>query len=118
MPVYEYVHSPTNPEESPKESPEESPGCLKVPTFLWEQPVRDLPLTVCPWCGKPVERVLSAPLVKKKNLDAELRDKGFTKLVRVDDGIFENVTRRNGETKYVDRRNPDTFPKLEKTIKD
>jgi hypothetical protein len=61
---------------------------------------------------------MSAPAVKTKRFDAELRDKGFTKLVRVDDGIFENRTRRDGEAKYVDRRRPETFPRLEKTVKD
>jgi predicted nucleic acid-binding Zn ribbon protein len=106
MPIYSYKHL------------DENSDCKKAPYFEWEQVVRDLPLTVCPFCGEPVERVLSAPLIKKKESNAELRDKGFTKLVRVDDGIFENVTRRPGEEKYVDRRNPETFPKFEKTIKD
>ncbi|MDR2459663.1 MAG: zinc ribbon domain-containing protein [Deltaproteobacteria bacterium] len=105
MPIYTYTHL-------------EDSSCPHAPTFDWQQVARDWPLTVCPYCGKPVERVLSAPLVKKKNFNSELRDKGFTKLVRVDDGIFENVTRRPGEEKYVDRRKPETFPKLEKTIED
>jgi hypothetical protein len=65
-----------------------------------------------------VTRLLSAALVKIKPFDSELRDKGFTKLVRVDDGLFENRTRRDGEAKYVDRRRPETFPVLEKTVKD
>ena len=97
---------------------EDSPGCGRAPEFDYEQPANDFPLRVCPWCGVPVERVLSAPAVKTKNFDCELRDKGFTKLVRVDDGIYENVTRRRGEEKYVDRRRPETLPKLERTVED
>jgi hypothetical protein len=106
MPIYTYEHV------------KENPLCQKDHQFEWEQVARDWPLTVCPWCGCPVERVLSAPHIKKRLFDSELRDKGFTKLVRVDDGLFEHVTRRDGEPKYVDRRRPETFPILEKTIKD
>ncbi|MDR2198712.1 MAG: zinc ribbon domain-containing protein [Deltaproteobacteria bacterium] len=106
MPIYTYEHK------------EENPACGKSPVFEWEQVARDLPLTVCPFCGTPVERVLSPSHIKKRHFNCELRDKGFTKLVRVDEGIFENVTRRPGESKYMDRRKPETFPILEKTIKD
>ncbi|MDR2405690.1 MAG: zinc ribbon domain-containing protein [Deltaproteobacteria bacterium] len=106
MPIYSYQHL------------EDNPDCDKSPYFEWEQVARDWPLSVCPFCGKPVERILQPAHIKKRNFDCELRDKGFTKLVRVDDGIFENVTRRPGEAKYVDRRKPETLPILEKTIKD
>ncbi|MDR1297689.1 MAG: zinc ribbon domain-containing protein [Deltaproteobacteria bacterium] len=106
MPYYCYEHL------------QESPHCERHPGFEVEQPIRDLPLQVCPWCGAPVKRVLGASLIKSKNLDCELRDKGFTKLVRVDDGLYENKTRRPGEEKYVDRRRPETLPRLEKTIRD
>ena len=106
MPLYRYAHLAGD------------PGCGRFPEFEIDQPARDLPLAVCPWCGQPVERQLGAPMIKKRALDCELRDKGFTKLVRVDDGIFENKTRRPGEEKYVDRRKPETFPRLEKTVRD
>lgn len=65
-----------------------------------------------------MERSLSASAVRSKKFNCELKDMGFTKLVRVDDGVFENVTRRPGEDKYVDRRRPETFPNLNKTVKD
>jgi hypothetical protein len=61
---------------------------------------------------------MAPSLLKIKKFDCELKDQGFTKLVRVDEGLFENRTRRAGEPKYVDRHNPETFPILEKTIKD
>jgi hypothetical protein len=106
MPVYEYRHV------------SENAICDHAPVFRFEQPAKDLPLLKCPWCAGKVERVLSAPLLKIKKFDCELKDQGFTKLVRVDDGIFENKTRRVGEDKYVDRRRPETFPNLNKTIED
>jgi hypothetical protein len=106
MPFYAYTHL------------NESSACERYPDFEIDQPARDLPLLVCPWCGVPVERVLGTPTIKKRLFDSELRDKGFTKLVRVDEGIYENKTRRPGEEKYMDRRKPETMPKLEKTIRD
>ncbi|MDR1166361.1 MAG: zinc ribbon domain-containing protein [Deltaproteobacteria bacterium] len=106
MPLYSYKHRA------------DDSDCAHAPYFEWEQVARDWPLTSCPFCGAPVERVLCAPAIKKRLFNSELRDKGFTKLVRVDDGIFENVTRRDGEAKYYDRRHPETAPILEKTIKD
>jgi rubredoxin len=106
MPIYAYEHR------------EDNPDCDKSPSFEWEQVARDLPLTVCPFCGRPVDKVLFPSAIKKRHFDCELRDKGFTKLVRVDDGIFENVTRRPGEARYWDRSKPETLPILEKTIKD
>jgi hypothetical protein len=106
MPVYVYRHL------------EEAPACAHSPEFRWEQPIRDFPIGKCPWCGARVERVTGAPAVKDRKFNCELRDMGFTKLVRVDDGVFENVTRRDGESKYYDRRRPETCPVLEKTVKD
>lgn len=106
MPLYTYRHL------------EENSSCQHQPTFGWEQVARDWPLLRCPWCDGKVERVLEASMIKLKPLDCELRDKGFTKLVRVDEGLFENKTRRAGESKYVDRYKPETFPILEKTVED
>ncbi|MDR1576850.1 MAG: zinc ribbon domain-containing protein [Deltaproteobacteria bacterium] len=106
MPLYIYRHV------------EENPDCEREREFRWQQPAQDWPLTKCPWCEAPVTRVISPALLKIKKFDCELKDQGFTKLVRVDEGVFENRTRRKGEDKYVDRHRPETFPILEKTIKD
>jgi len=107
-PVYSYYHPDEN----------ENGNCPAGREFDWEQPSRDLPLSRCPYCGAPVERALAASSIRTKKFDCELKDLGFTKLVRVDEGLFENVTRRHGEEKYVDRRRPETFPDLSKTVKD
>jgi len=48
----------------------------------------------------------------------ELRDKGFTKQVRRDDGIHENATARDGESRYVRPDKPETLPNLKKIIRD
>ena len=89
-----------------------------MPIYETEQWINDWALTKCPTCGGPVRKLMTAAHIKKRRTDSELRDLGFTKLVRKDDGIFENVTVREGESRIVDRRRPETFPHLHKTIED
>jgi len=50
--------------------------------------------------------------------DGELRDLGFTKLVKRDDGVYENVTARDGESKYMRRGETDTIPNVSKIVSD
>ncbi len=107
-PVYCYHHA----------DDDQGQACPAGSEFEWEQVSADLPLSCCPHCGGQVERDLGAASIRTKKFNCELKDLGFTKLVRVDDGVFENVTRRHGEDKYVDRRRPETFPNLNKTVKD
>ena len=105
MPVYEYEHL--------------GEPCSEGQMFEYRQVAADWPLTKCPTCGGPVKKLMSvAAVTRKKRTDTELRDLGFTKLVRRDDGIYENVTAREGESKLVDRRRPETFPNLSKIITD
>ena len=104
MPRYEYKHL--------------GEPCGLGLEFEVDQPINDLPLNVCPECKKPVERLLSASFIKSSKTNSELRDLGFTKLVRRDDGIYENVTARDGESRIMDQNKPETFPHLHKTIQD
>jgi predicted nucleic acid-binding Zn ribbon protein len=106
-PVYSYCHTGADPDQCPAGA-----------EFDWEQTASDWPLSRCPHCGAPVTRAVTAALIRSRKFTCELKDMGFTKLVRVDDGIFENVTRRPGDEKYVDRRRPETFPDLNRTVKD
>jgi hypothetical protein len=48
----------------------------------------------------------------------ELKDLGFTKLVRRDDGVYENVTARSGDSRYMVRGQPKTLPDIKKTLAD
>jgi len=67
----------------------------------------------------PVRRVFrSAPAITKTMSDSELRDAGFTKLVRRDDGVYENVTASGGEERYMRRGQRRTKPHLHKKIRD
>ena len=104
MPVYEYEHL-------------DKPCRLKK-QFEVVQPMADKPLTRCPECGGKVKKLISSANISTPKSNSELRDLGFTKLVRRDDGVYENVTARGGDKKMVLRDKPDTLPDLKKTIKD
>lgn len=107
MPVYEYEHKEYD-----------GKSCVHDRVFEVRRSIQDSPLTRCPHCKAPVERILSAPFISCQKGNSELRDLGFTKLVKRDDGVYENVTRRDGESRYMQRDKPETMPRLHKTISD
>jgi putative FmdB family regulatory protein len=104
MPVYEYEHV-----EEP---------CMIGRQFEVSQSIHDSVLTQCPVCGGPVRKLISSINILLPKTNSELRDLGFTKLVKRDDGVYENVTARNGDSRMVFRDKPQTLPDLKKTIKD
>lgn len=53
-----------------------------------------------------VERVIYAPNLSFPTGDVALKNQGFSKLVRRDDGVYENVTARDGQSKIVSADNP------------
>ncbi len=104
MAVYEYEHT--------------GPACKRGRVFEVVQSIHDAPLTVCPDCGDPVRRLISLVGISTPKTNSELKDLGFTKLVKRDDGVYENVTARNGESRYMRRGQPETMPNLSRTITD
>ena len=72
----------------------------------------------CPQCGGPVQKIISRIHVSCPKTNSELRDLGFTKLVKRDDGVYENVTARDGDSRYMERGKPETVPNISKTITD
>ena len=104
MPVYEYEHL-----ENP---------CLQGRRFEVNQSIYDSALTQCPVCSGPIRKLISAINVRIPKTNSELRDLGFTKLVKRDNGVYENVTARNGDCRMVFRDKPDTLPDLKKTVRD
>ena len=103
MPVYEYEHI--------------GGACSLGIRFEITQSMADEPLQKCPACGRTVRKLISLVGISSPKTDSELRDLGFTKLVRRDDGVYENVTARAKESRYMLRGKPDTMPDLSKTIK-
>ena len=54
----------------------------------------------------PVSRQIFAPAVQTPRGDAELKNLGFKKLVRRDEGVYENVTATEKDSRYVDANDP------------
>lgn len=106
MPVYVYEHK-------------DEKGCDIGNAFEVEQPITDAALEKCPNCGGAVFRVIQPPMTVKHNYsNTDLKDMGFTKLVKRDKGVYENVTSRDGESRIVKAGRPETLPDLKKTITD
>lgn len=104
MPIYTYEHL-----EEP---------CAFGEVFDFPQSMSADPITECPKCEGPVRRIIARPNINRPKGDTELRDLGFTKLVRRDDGVYENVTARDGESRYMVKGRPETMPDVKKNIKD
>lgn len=86
MPTYEYLA------KDPKR------GCkhCRVP-FEVQQSIKDAPLKKCPECGGAIERQISRCAINTRSTksmlsDRNLKEKGFTKLVKEDTGRYRKVT--------------------------
>ena len=104
MPIYEYEHLENH--------------CEQGRVIEVKQSVDDSPLIACPHCHGSVRKIMSLNFVNTPKTNTELRDSGFTKLVKRDDGVYENMTRRNGDNRYMIRNRPETIPDISKTISD
>lgn len=68
--------------------------------------------------GAPVERILYVPALHAPTGDSELKSQGFTKLVRREQGVYENVTATGDEKRYVRADDPSSMPDLKRKIGD
>lgn len=66
----------------------------------------------------PVAKVLSAPGLSFPKTNAALKNMGFTKLVKREKGVYENVTATGNESRYVKADQPQSFPDFKKKIGD
>ena len=66
----------------------------------------------------PVRKVLSPPAIAVPIGNSKLKETGFTKLVKRDDGVYENVTRTGDEARYMKAGDASTVPHLHKKISD
>lgn len=67
----------------------------------------------------PIERIfLTAPMANTPIGNAGIKDLGFTKLVKRDDGVYENVTRSGSESRYARAGDPSSMPHLSKKLGD
>ena len=54
----------------------------------------------------------------KSTSNYELKEKGFTKLVKRDYGVYENVTATENESRYMLSDDPSTLPNISKKVSD
>jgi hypothetical protein len=67
----------------------------------------------------PVRKIITkAPAVAISVSNSELKSQGFTKLVKRDVGVYENVTATGKEKRFMRRGQADTMPHLHKKIRD
>ncbi len=67
----------------------------------------------------PVRRVMTAPPAGHVPTgNSTFKEKGFTKLVKRDEGVYENVTANDGEARYMKAGDAETLPHLHKKIGD
>lgn len=67
----------------------------------------------------PVERIFTkAPGVAVSKFNSELRNMGFTKLEKRDDGVYENVTALDSEQRYMTQGDKDSMPQFHKKVED
>ena len=59
-----------------------------------------------------------APMANTPTGDSELKNIGFTKLVKRYDGTYENVTRTGTEKRFLDPKDPSSLPHFNKKISD
>ncbi len=64
----------------------------------------------------PVRKVIRPVSVAIPTSNSTLKEKGFTKLVKRDDGVYENVTALDRESRYMKAGDNSTIPQLHKKI--
>lgn len=104
MPIYEYEHTDA--------------VCRLGKSFEWTQSISSEKLSKCPECGEPVKRLVSLFSVSTPKTNSDLKNLGFTKLVKRDDGMYENVTATGKESKMWDASKPETMPDLKSKVGD
>ena len=104
MPIYEYEHL--------------GEGCEQGKNFEVKQSIYSEKHSQCPYCGEEVKRLISLVSVNTPKGNSDLKNLGFTKLVKRDDGIYENVTATGKESKIWDASKTETKPDLKSKISD
>ena len=65
-----------------------------------------------------VRKLIRPPAIAFPTGNSELKNHGFTKLVKRDDGVYENMTAVDDEKRYMKAGDPSSIPNLKKKIED
>ena len=78
--------------------------------------VKQLPVEGDP--SAPVKKIITPPNISITPSNAELKSLGFTKLVKRDEGVYENLTALDHEERYMVSGNAESIPDLKSKISD
>ena len=97
MPIYEYEH--TEGHSSP---------CLKDRIEI-VQKMSDATLSICPYCAKPIRKLISMPAKHQQAQsntlsDENIKKQGFTKYEKVGDGLYEKAAGPDEAPDILDKR--------------
>lgn len=104
MAIYEYEHN--------------GEACDLGTVFQVEHPISDDALTQCPQCKGDIHRLISRTFISTPKTNTDLKGMGFTKLVKRDQGVYENVTATGNESRYMLAGKPETMPDIKRKISD
>ncbi len=79
--------------------------------YVKQIPVEDDP-------ASPVKKIITPPNISIKASNADLKSLGFTKLVKCDEGVYENVTALEHEKRYMVAGDASSVPDIAKKIGD
>jgi len=67
----------------------------------------------------PVKKVMSSPPgISVPIANSKLKEIGFTKLVKRDSGVYENVTALDHEKRYMKADDPSSIPDIRSKVED
>ena len=66
----------------------------------------------------PVKRLIATPGLAFPKTNAELKNMGFTKLVKREKGVYENVTATGNDKRFMRADDPSSIPDLSLKIND
>ena len=112
MPVYEYF-CPAN------EQTIEVEHSMRTSLTTWSEVCAAAGLEPGPTAADaPVQRLIFPATVSSPVGNSHLKNLGFTKLVRRDSGVYENVTATNTEKRYMVNGDPSSMPDIKRKISD
>lgn len=79
--------------------------------YVKQIPVEDDP-------SSPIKKIITPPNISITPSNADLKALGFTKLVKRDEGVYENMTALEHEKRYMVAGDASTVPDITKKIQD
>ncbi len=79
--------------------------------YAKQMPVEDDP-------ALPVKKIITPPNISTTPSNSDLKSLGFTKLIKRDEGVYENVTALEHEARYMLAGDTSTVPDMAKKIGD